>query len=137
MIIYSPSNNCNSLTAHIPHSNHSSQRKHLQRINDSLTDQIRLLKNQIRRHRMEYEEKLSEMQKELELKNCIIERREENLDRIKKFSEEIEHEDQTTKHSSDIEVASIHIYSIVYVVLQENPKYSITFHYRWHERTAH
>jgi hypothetical protein len=83
----------------------SSQRKHLQRINDSLTDQIRLLKNQIRRHRMEYDEKLSEMQKEAELKNCIIERREENLDRIKKFSEEIEHEDHNSKHSSDIEMA--------------------------------
>ena len=109
----------------------------MQRINDSLTDQIRLLKNQIRRHRMEYDEKLSEMQKELELKNCIIERREENLDRIKKFSEEIEHEELNSKHSSDIEVASIHFYSIVNVVLQKNPKYSITFYYRWHGRTAH
>ena len=86
---------------------------------------------------MEYEEKLSEMQKELELKNCIIERREENLDRIKKFSEEIDHEDQTSKHSSEIEVASVLFYSIVKIVLQENPKYSITFHYRWHGRTAH
>ena len=85
---------------------------------------------------MEYEEKLSELQKDLELKNCIIERREENLDRIKKFSEEIEHEDPNSKHSSDIEVASIHFYSIVNIILQENPKYSITFHYRWPERTA-
>ena len=109
----------------------------MQRINDSLTDQIRLLKNQIRRQRMEYEEKLSEMKKDLELKNCIIERREENLDRIKKFSEEIEHEDQNSKHSSDIEVASIHFYSIVNMLLQENPIYFITFHYRWHGRTAH
>ena len=86
---------------------------------------------------MEYEEKLSEMQKDLELKNCIIERREENLDRIKKFSEETEHEDQNSKHSSDIEVASIHFYYIVNMVFQENPIYSITFHYRWHGRTAH
>ena len=109
----------------------------MQRINDSLTDQIRLLKNQIRRHRMEYDEKLSEMQKELELKNCIYERREENLDRIKKFSEEIEHEDHNSRHSSDIEVASIHFYYIVNMVFQENPIYSITFHYRWHGRTAH
>ena len=85
---------------------------------------------------MEYEEKLSEMQKDLELKNCIIERREDNLDRIKKFSEETEHEDHNSKHSSDIEVASIHFYSIVYVVLEENPKYFITFHCRWPERTA-
>ena len=86
---------------------------------------------------MEYEEKLSELQKDLELKNCIIERREENLDRIKKFSEEIEHEDPNSKHSSDIEVASIHFYSIGNMVFQENPIYSITFHYRWHGRTAH
>ena len=86
---------------------------------------------------MEYDEKLSEMQKELELKNCINERREENLDRIKKFSEEIEHEDHNSKQSSDIEVARIDFYSIVNIELKENPKYSITFYYRWHGRTAH
>ena len=47
----------------------SAQRKHLQRLNKSLTDQIRLLKNQISRQRQEYEDKLSELRQELSVKH--------------------------------------------------------------------
>ena len=43
----------------------STQRKHLQRINESLKDQVRLLKNQLSRQRQEFEETTEDLRKEI------------------------------------------------------------------------
>ena len=50
----------------------SNQRKHLQRINESLKDQIRLLKNQLSRQRQEFEETTEDLRKEIVIKDSAI-----------------------------------------------------------------
>ena len=93
-------------------------------MNESLTDQIRLLKNQLSRQRQEHEDKLSEVRHEFFLKHSTrMDQEGEHVwpkNTIKSSSiekdlpipdcmskEEVENDAENGKHVSDIEVVQI------------------------------
>ena len=82
----------------------SNQRKHLQRINESLKDQVRLLKNQLGRQRQEFEETTEDLRKEIVIKDsAILSQRYENKTIVSTSLEKNNLKQETRQFSSDKE----------------------------------
>ena len=82
----------------------STQRKHLQRINESLKDQVRLLKNQLSRQRQEFEETTEDLRKEIVIKDsAILSQRYENKTIVSTSIEKSDSKQDIRQFSSDKE----------------------------------
>ena len=82
----------------------STQRKHLQRINESLKDQVRLLKNQLSRQRQEFEETTEDLRKEIVIKDsAILSQRYESKTIVSTSKEKSDLKQETRQFSSDKE----------------------------------
>lgn len=83
---------------------YSNQRKHLQRINESLKDQVRLLKNQLSRQRQEFEETTEDLRKEIAIKDsAILCQKYENKTIVSKSLEKNDLTQEARQFSSDKE----------------------------------
>ena len=110
-------------------------------MNESLKDQIRLLKNQLNRQRQEFEETIEDLRKELAIKESALlcqksqnetimstsAEKKSSLPRKQQFSSDKEdHDDCLTKKSSDIEVGRL---NRIFVSFMSNTIYQDTNHF--------